>query len=76
MHRHLAIQLCFGFCHFPPSQAIQSEESVCLNLLFVMQVISEEEVSFKVSLYSYSVCPLLLSVTLSSLYIYIFPLFL
>lgn len=64
------MQLCFGFRHFRPSQPIKSEESVCLNLLFVMQVISEEEVSFKVSLFScyLSIAPFCISLLL----VYIF----
>lgn len=55
------IYFYFYRSHLPPSQPIQLEEKpACLNLLFVMQVISEEGVSFKVS------PPLLLSFLLCS----------
>lgn len=59
--------------HFPSQSAHPvREESVCLNLLFVMQVISEEGVSFKVSLFShYLSLPPLLSLSLSSLLVFI-----
>lgn len=58
-------------CTFPSQSAHPvREESVCLNLLFVMQVISEEGVSFKVSLFSrYLSFSPLLSVSLSCLYL-------
>lgn len=58
-------------CTFPSQSAHPvREESVCLNLLFVMQVISEEGVSFKVSLFShYLSFPPLLSVARSCLYL-------
>jgi len=50
------------------------DESVCLNLLFVMQVISEEGVSFKVSLFSHHLFLSSLSAVL--LLVYEFLLFL
>lgn len=61
-------------CTFPSQSAHPvREESVCLNLLFVIQVISEEGVSFKVSLFShYLSFPPLLSVSLSCSYLSVF----
>lgn len=60
-------------CTFPSQSAHPVREgSVCLNLLFVMQVISEEGVSFKVSLFSRYLSPFSLFVSLSCLYLSIF----
>lgn len=69
IHWHAVILTsCFGFCrhtlvHISLSVSPSSQQrSQCLNLLFVMQVISEEGVSFKVSLFSRSLSfPQLLS---------------
>lgn len=75
LHSHTLVSVCsreitpfiHTHAHFPPSQPKPVRESVCLNLLFVIQVISEEGVSFKVSLSLFSQCAFLSCIFLFSL---------